>query len=236
MTIRVKDFGTLGTAELLFDEDARKRHKAQLFGLAQLLFEAGVIDSPPRRHYPAAATLEQRFAAALPDTPIRTAMIRYVTARQTMLAASSADGLVNDLIPFGVFLTEHHPDIALLRQLERLHIEGFLAFNRTRTWRGRKARGQQVSMTVVHAAMLSLRNFLDDITLWGHQLGALELGVTLLEVGLPLVGREQLGRGHLAVVGDQRPHPIGPLQTIKVVPTGANSNCHNHSFRVNERL
>jgi integrase len=154
-------------ASPLITEDARKRHKAQLFGLAQLLFEAGVIDSPPRRHYPAAATIEQRFAAALPDTPIRTAMIRYVTVRQTVLAASSADGLVNDLIPFGVFLTEHHPDIALLRQLERHHIEGFLAFNRTRTWRGRKARGQQVSVTVMHAAVLSLRNFLDDITLWG---------------------------------------------------------------------
>ncbi len=46
---------------------ARKRHKAQLFGLAQLLFEAGVLDAPPQRHYPA-ATIERRFAAALPKT------------------------------------------------------------------------------------------------------------------------------------------------------------------------
>jgi len=154
-------------ASPLITEAARKRRKAQLFGLAQLLFEAGVIDSPPRRHYPAAATIEQRFAGALPDTAIRTAMIRYVAARQTVLSTSSVDGLVNDLIPFGVFLAEHHPDIVALRQLDRSHIEGFLSYNRTRNWRGRKARGQQVSITVVHAAVLSLRNFLDDITLWG---------------------------------------------------------------------
>jgi integrase len=154
-------------ASPLITEASLKRHKAQLFGLAQLMFEAGVFESPPRRHYPSAATIEQRFAGALPDTAIRTAMTRYVTARKTVLSTSSVDGLVNDLIPFGVFLAEHHPDIALLRQLDRSHIEGFLTFNRTRTWRGRKARGQQVSVTVVHAAVLSLRNFLDDITLWG---------------------------------------------------------------------
>lgn len=154
-------------ASPLITEASRQRHKAQLFGLAQLLFEADVIDSPPRRHYPAAATIEQRFAGALPDTAIRMAMTRYVTARKTVLSTSSVDGLVNDLIPFGVFLAEHHPDIVALRQLERSHIEGFLIFNRTRPWRGRKARSQQVSVTVVHAAVLSLRNFLDDITLWG---------------------------------------------------------------------
>ncbi len=43
----------------------------------------------------------------------------------------------------------------------------------------------------------------------GDELGPLELGVTLLEVGLPLVGVEQLGSGHVGVVGDQWPHPVG---------------------------
>jgi hypothetical protein len=37
------------------------------------------------------------------------------------------DGLVDDLIPFGVFLGERFPDVATLRQLERHHIEAFLA-------------------------------------------------------------------------------------------------------------
>lgn len=84
----------------LITEAARKRHRAQLFGLAQLLFECRVIDAPPVRRYPPAASIHQRFAAALPDTPIRAAMIRYVTARAAVLAASSVDGLANDLIPF----------------------------------------------------------------------------------------------------------------------------------------
>ena len=156
----------IGTSPLITD-CARKRHKAQLFGLAQLLFETGTVDAPPRRHYPQPASIDERFCAAMPDTAIRTAMVRYVTARATVLAPSSVDGLVNDLIPFGTFLAEHHPDVTWLRQLDRSHIEAFLAYNRTRTWRGRKARNQQVSTTVVHAAVLSLRNFLDDVTLWG---------------------------------------------------------------------
>lgn len=94
-------------------------------------------------------------------------MVRYVRARATVLAAKSIESLVNDLIPFGVFLADHHPDVVSLRQLDRGHIEDFLVYNRTRSWRGRKARDQQVSSTVAHAAVLSLRNFLDDITLWG---------------------------------------------------------------------
>ena len=154
-------------ASPLITEAARKRHKAQLFGLAQLLFECGVVDSPPVRRYPPAASIAQRFTAALPDSPVRAAMIRYVTVRSAVLAPSSVDGLVNALIPFGVFLAEQHPDVTTIAALDRSHIEGFLASNRSRRWRGRKARDQRVSASVVHGAVLALRNFLDDITLWG---------------------------------------------------------------------
>ena len=146
---------------------ARKRHKAQLFGLAQLLFECRVLDGPPRRHYPRPAGLSERFSAVLPSTELRAAMVRYVEARAAVLAPKSVESLINDLIPFGEFLAERHPDIVSLRQLDRRHVEGFLAYNRTRTWRGRKSRDQQVSAAVAHAAVLSLRNFLDDVTLWG---------------------------------------------------------------------
>lgn len=151
----------------LITDAARKRHRAQLFGLAQLLFECRVLDAPPIRRYPPAASITQRFTAVLPDTLIRAAMIRYVTAREAVLAASSVDGLANDLIPFGAYLADHHPQVTRLAQLDRGYIEGFLAVNRTRTWRGRVARDQQVSASVAHAAVLALRNFLDDITLWG---------------------------------------------------------------------
>jgi hypothetical protein len=47
------------------------------------------------------------------------------------------------------------------------HVEGFLAANATRRWRGRLARDRRVAPTVVHATVLAVRNFLDDITAWG---------------------------------------------------------------------
>src|SRR6266508_6543360 len=94
-------------------------------------------------------------------------MARYVQTRAAVLAPSSVDGLVNDLIPFGAFLGERFPTVQTPRQLERHHIEAFLAWNRTRGWRGRVARDQRVSASVVHSTVLTVRNFLDDITLWG---------------------------------------------------------------------
>jgi integrase len=39
--------------------------------------------------------------------------------------------------------------------------------DRTRPWRGRVARDQRVSASVVHSTVLTVRNFLDHITLWG---------------------------------------------------------------------
>jgi integrase len=94
-------------------------------------------------------------------------MARYVRARSAVLSRSSVNGLINDLIPFGLFLGEHHREVDRLTQLERHHVEEFLVWNRTRAWRGRVARDQQVSASVVHGTVLTLRNFLDDITLWG---------------------------------------------------------------------
>lgn len=143
----------------------RKAWRARLFGLRQLLFECGRLPMPPRRG-PTGAPLAERLTV-IPATDIRRAIARYITTRSSVLADSSVDGLVNDLIPFGVFVGEQFPHITALSELERSHIEAFLVWNRTRTWRGRKARDQQISPSVAHGTVLTLRNFLDDITLWG---------------------------------------------------------------------
>lgn len=143
----------------------RRSWCSRLFGLRQLLFEAGIIAHPPERG-PFGATLAERLAV-VPAPEIRRALLRYVEARASVLARASIDGLVNDLGPFGIFLGKQHPEVTSLRQLERSHIEAYLAWNRTRQWRGRKARAQVVSASVVHSAVLALRNFLEDITLWG---------------------------------------------------------------------
>ena len=143
----------------------RKQWHGRLFGLRQLLFESGQIAEPPQRG-PRGASIEERLAVVA-AVEIRDAMARYVTARSAVLSASSVDGLVNDLIPFAAFLAERYPHVIRLAQLERDHIEEFLAWNRTRPWRGRLARDRQVSASVAHSTVLTLRNFLDDITLWG---------------------------------------------------------------------
>jgi integrase len=142
-----------------------RQWRGRLFGLRQLLFECGQLPQPPQRG-PAGSSAEERLAV-VPAPEIRRAMARYVNTRGAVLSRSSADGLVNDLISFGTFLGEQFPAITSLGQLERHHIEAFLAWNRTRTWRGRVARDQRVSAAAVHGAVLTVRNFLDDITLWG---------------------------------------------------------------------
>jgi integrase len=143
----------------------RKQWHGRLFGLRQLLFECGQFPESPKRG-PAGATIEDRLAA-VSGVAIREAMARYVRARSAVLSRSSVDGLINDLIPFGLFLNEPHPELKRLARLERHHIEEFLVWNRTRGWRGRVARDRQVSASVVHGTVLTVRNFLDDITLWG---------------------------------------------------------------------
>ena len=60
-----------------------------------------------------------------------------------------------------------HPDVRSLTQLTREYIEGFLAHNHKRPWRGRVARDQPVSAVVSKRTVIDLRCFLDDLALWG---------------------------------------------------------------------
>ncbi len=144
---------------------SRRSYNARLFSMRVLLHEIGILAAPPRRAYHA-ATLTERFEA-VPAVEIRRTMTAYVEARSAVLARSSIEGLANDLMLFGEYLGAHHPEVGSLRALERQHVEDFLVWNRTRPWRGRLARPKAVSISVVQQAVLTLRNFLDDITLWG---------------------------------------------------------------------
>ena len=77
-----------------------------------------------------------------------------------------------DLLPFADYLTIHHPDVVSLEDLDRSHIEGFLVWNRTRTWRGQRAAagaGRTISKAVIQSTVLSVRNLFDDITEWGWE-------------------------------------------------------------------
>ncbi len=143
-----------------------RAYRARLASLRQLMFEIGVHDAPPRRR-PWSRTLEQRFAEVVMAEAIRTVLLRYVQTRASVLRPRSVESLVNDLLPFAEFLTAQHPDVTSLRDLQRSHVEEFLIWNRSRPWRGRKARPQPVSAAVAQSAVLSLRNLLEDIAAWG---------------------------------------------------------------------
>ena len=120
-------------------QSSLRAYRARLASLRQLLFELRVHDQPPRRR-PWSRTLEQRFAEVAMPEPVRAVLLRYVQTRASVLRPRSIESLVNDLLPFAEFLTAHHPEVTTLRGLQRSHVEEFLVWNRTRPWRGRKAR------------------------------------------------------------------------------------------------
>jgi hypothetical protein len=147
---------------------SRRANRNRLAGVRQLLFETRVIDTPPRRR-PWARNLEQRFTDIAMAPEIRRVLLRYVQTRAAVLRTKSVESLVNDLLPFTEYLTAHHPGVTALRHLEREHIEGYLAWNRTRSWRGQRSqagKGRTISVAVAQSAVLSLRNMLDDVAAW----------------------------------------------------------------------
>ena len=150
---------------------SRRAYRARLASLRQLLYETRVVDTAPRRRR-WARSLEQRFTDVAMAEPIRETLLRYIRVRAAVLRPKSVESLINDLLPFAEYLTAHHPRLTSLRELDRACIEGYLAWNRTRGWRGQRAAagaGRTVSAAVAQSAVLSLRNLLDDITAWGWQ-------------------------------------------------------------------
>jgi hypothetical protein len=165
----VDSFDTELAACMTMPASSRRAYRNRLAGVRQLLFETHVVDTPPQRR-PWARSLEQRFTDIAMAPQIRHLLLRYVQTRAAVLRPKTVESLVNDLLPFAEYLTAHHSDITSLHQLERSHIEGYLAWNRTRPWRGQRAaagKGRTVSVAVAQSAVLSLRNMLDDIAAWG---------------------------------------------------------------------
>ena len=165
----VDAFDTELAACMTIPRSSRRAYRNRITGIRQLLFETRVTDTPPRRR-PWARSLEQRLADVEMAPEIRRALLRYVQTRAAVLRPKSVESLVNDLLPFAEYLTAHHPGITSLGQLERGHIESYLAWSRTRPWRGQRAaagNGRAISAAVAQSAVLSLRNMLDDIAAWG---------------------------------------------------------------------
>jgi hypothetical protein len=117
-------------------EPMRRSTRGRLFGLRQLLFEAGMLDSPPpRRRSGGPATREQRMQVVAAPA-LRRSLVAYIEARSAVVRPKTLDKLTSALGIFGEFLTERFPEVTSLRKLERRHIEAYLAWTATRACRG----------------------------------------------------------------------------------------------------
>ena len=169
-TEAIEDFDQALSGSLI-PATSRRAYRARLASLRQLLYETRILDTAPRRR-PWARSLEQRFTDVAMADQIRDTLLRYVRLRAAVLRPKSVESLINDLLTFAEYLAVHQRQLTSLQELDRTCIEGFLVWNRTRSWRGQRARagaGRTVSAAVAQSAVLSLRNLLDDITAWGWE-------------------------------------------------------------------
>jgi len=141
-------------------------NSSRAFSLHQACYELRICQHPPRQARPGKASLEQR-AQEITQPGIRKAALRYLTTVSSTLRPGTVDARADSLITFAEYLAARHPEVRGLTQLTREHVEGFLAYNHGRPWRGRVARDQPVSQALSKRTVIDLRCFLDDITLWG---------------------------------------------------------------------
>ena len=141
-------------------------NSSRAFSLHQACYELRICQQPPRQARPGKASLQQR-AQQITQPGIRKAALRYLTTVASTLRPGTVDARADSLITFTGYLAARHPEVRSLTQLTREHVEGFLAYNHGRPWRGRVARDQPVGQALSKRTVIDLRCFLDDMTLWG---------------------------------------------------------------------
>jgi site-specific recombinase XerD len=141
-------------------------NSSRAFSLHQVCYELRICQHPPRMARPGQATIAQRVQA-ISQPGIRAAALRYLTTVAATLRPNTVGLRADSLIVFSEYLAAAHPDVRSLTQLTREHVEGFLAHNHKRPWRGRVARDQPVSPVVSKRTVIDLRCFFDDLALWG---------------------------------------------------------------------
>jgi len=145
----------------------RKVRLSHLHSLARLLYEAGVLDTPPiHRRGEGPGNLPSRLAVVTAPQ-IRQVMLAWLQAKQPVVKASSIRNLASHLAAFGEYLSGHYPEVASLAQLERGHIEAYCTWIATRRWRGQRASDRRIGAHSIIAGLVAVRGFLDDITAWG---------------------------------------------------------------------
>ena len=65
------------------------------------------------------------------------------------------------------YLADHHPEVTRLEEIERTrHIEPYLAWARTRPWRGKNRERRTIGVVAFHQDVVDLRCFFEDIVGW----------------------------------------------------------------------
>jgi integrase len=146
--------------------DARGHNSARAYSLHQVCYELRICQRTPRKNRPAAATLDETLHA-IPQPDIRRVAHRYLQVVATTLRPSTVLLRADSLILLGEYLAAHHPDVTRFEQLERHHLEAFLIWNQGRPWRGWLARDKPVSASVSKRAVVDLRAFFEDLSIWG---------------------------------------------------------------------
>jgi integrase len=169
-SLAVDDLDALDDAVAItarLSESMRRRWRSHVFGLRRLLFEAGMVDLPAQHRREGGPATRQARLAAVGAAGLRRTLLAYLDVRATVLRPKTIEKLTSALAIFGEYVTEHHPAVRSVRDLERNHVEGFLAWTATRSCRGSHDPSRRVGAHVHAHAAIVLRGFLDDITAWG---------------------------------------------------------------------
>ncbi|BBX96100.1 hypothetical protein [Mycobacterium lacus] len=146
---------------------ARHHARTRLFGLQQACYQLGSLTTPPRQSGPVAVG-PLAHAAGVRQPLIRTEVVRYVQTITTTLRPYTVAGRTKALRVFFDHLADQHPEVTRLEQIERTrHIEPYLAWARTRPWRGKNRERRTVGVVVFHQDVVDLRCFFEDIAGWG---------------------------------------------------------------------
>jgi integrase len=145
---------------------ARHHARTRLFGLQQACYQLGSLTAPPRQSGPVAVG-PLAHAHGVRQPLIRTEIVRYVQTITTTLRPTTVAGRTKALRVFFDYLAEHHPEVTRLDQIERTsHVEPYLAWARTRPWRGQNREGRAVGVVAFHQDVVDLRCFFEDIAGW----------------------------------------------------------------------
>ena len=145
---------------------AHKHLRAEHYALSNVCYQLGLITAFPPHPNQRHVTLAQRVGP-VPQPAIRASMLRYLTATATTQRPKTITEKAAALVVFADWLARAFPQVRCLSQITRAHLEEFMAFHRTRPWRGRVARDRQVSLVRHITTIVYLRGFFDDIAIWG---------------------------------------------------------------------